>query len=114
MTDLGELLQTAIVRRGSIRSIAAEAAVSKSALHYTLTGTGEGRDRMGEDALSRVARVLGLDPIDVLAADGRLPRDVVEYLCAHPELVKRLALHADEERRSRDAEVGAAAIGQEA
>jgi hypothetical protein len=114
MTPLGDLLRMGIERRGSIRSIAAEAAVSKTALHYALTGSGEGRDRMGEDALSRVARVLELDPIDVLAADGRLPRDVIEYLCAHPELVKKLALHADEERRERDAEAGASAVGQEA
>jgi hypothetical protein len=39
---------------------------------------------------------------------------VIEYLCAHPELVKKLALHADEERRERDAEAGASAVGQEA
>lgn len=110
MTELADLLAVAIKRKGSIRAIAKRARVSKTVLLAALSG-GHG---FGREALERLAAALDLDPIEVLATSGRLPREVVEYLCAHPDLVKRLAVHADEERRARGAEAGASAVGQEA
>ena len=111
---LAELLQDAVRGAGlSYRAVAKRAGVSQSSL--TRAAQSRGRD-LGEDALVRVAHALSLDPVYLLAAAGRLPRDVVAYLTARPDLVQRLAVHAacaaaeDRETTAASGEAGEGAM----
>ena len=45
---------------------------------------------VSDDTLVRIALVLGLDPDALLLAAGRLPDDVAQFLCNHPDEVAAL------------------------
>lgn len=85
MTTLGECLRSARRAKGlSLRKLARQ--VSRS--HGTLGAIERGEEVPSKELLRRLCEALDLDLAELMPLSGRLPPEMVAYLCENPRARK--------------------------